>query len=79
MHADKVQEVDMRLVVEEVRAHQLVMAWGMVFGVGVDEVGASGVPVNLELALAGAIPDPVETHVDYLIPFLLDIFVGKVT
>ena len=79
MHDETFCEVDMQLVVAEVRVYQLVMAWGMVFGVGVDEVGASGVPVNLELALAGAIPDPVETHVDYLIPFLLDIFVGKVT
>ena len=49
---------------DEVRAHQLVMAWGMVFGVVVPEVGDSGVPVNLELALAGAIPDPVEAHGD---------------
>ena len=42
------------------------MAWGMVFGVVVPEVGASGGPVNIEVALAGAIPDPVEAHVNRL-------------
>ena len=36
------------------------------FGVVVPKVGASGVPVNLELALVGAIPDPVEAHVNRL-------------
>ena len=66
MHADKVREVYMWLVVEEVRAHQSVMAWGMVFGVVVPEVGASGDSVNIEMALAGAIPDPVEAHVNRL-------------
>ena len=48
---------------EEVRAYQSVMAWGMVFDVLVSEVSASGGPVNLEVALAGVIPDPVEVHV----------------
>ena len=33
MHDDKVSKLDMWLVVEDVRAHQAVMAWGMVFGV----------------------------------------------
>ena len=52
----------MWLVVEELRSHQAVMAWGMVFGVVVPKVGASGGPVNIELDLTGAIPDPVEAH-----------------
>ena len=42
------------------------MAWGMVFGAVVPKVGASGGPVNLELDLEGAIPDPVEAHVNRL-------------
>ena len=42
------------------------MAWGMVFGVVVPEVGASGGPLNLEVALEGAIPYPVEAHVNSL-------------
>ena len=53
------------------------MAWVMVFGVVVPEVGASVGPVNLELALAGAISDPVEVHVNRLCPFLLDSIVCK--
>ena len=56
----------MWLVVEEVRAHRLVMACGIVFGVVVPKVGASRVPVNIEVALAGVIPDPVESHVNRL-------------
>ena len=40
------------------------MAWGMVFGVVVAEVGASGGPVNHEVALVGEIPDPIENHVN---------------
>ena len=66
MHDDEVSKLDMWLVVEELKAHQAVMSWGMVFGVVVPKVGASGVPVNLELALVGAIPDPVEAHVNCL-------------
>ena len=66
MHDNKFRKVDMWLVVEEVRAHQTVMAWSMVFGVVVAEVGASGVSVNLEVALEGAIPDPIEAHVDFI-------------
>ena len=42
------------------------MDWGMVFGVVVPEVGASGGPVNLELTLTSAISDPVEAHVNLL-------------
>ena len=42
MHDNKVRKLDMWLVVEELRAHQSVMAWGMVFGVVVPKVGASG-------------------------------------
>ena len=64
IHDNKVCKIDMRIIVEEVRAHQLVMTWGMVFGVVVAKVGASGVPLYLELAMAGAIHDPVETHFD---------------
>ena len=48
-----------------------VMAWVMLFGVVVPEVGASMGPVNIEVAQAGAIPDRVESHVDRLFPFLL--------
>ena len=48
------------------------MAWVILFGVLVPKVGASGVPVNLEVALAGAIPDPVEARANRLWPFLLD-------
>ena len=66
MHDDEVSKLDMWLVVEELRAHQSVMAWGMVFGVVVPEVVASGGPVNIEAALAGATPDPVEAHVNRL-------------
>ena len=40
------------------------MVWGMVFGVVVSEVGAYRAPVNLEMDLAGAIPDSVEAHVN---------------
>ena len=66
MHDYEVRKLDMWIVVEELRAHQAVMAWGMVFGVVVPEVGASRGQVNLELALTGAIPDPVEAHVNRL-------------
>ena len=66
MHDEKFCEVDMQLVVAEVRVHQLVMAWGIVFGMLVAKIGASGGAVNIELALAGAITDPVEAHVDLL-------------
>ena len=47
MRGDEVSKLDMWLVVEELRAHQALMAWGMVFGVVVPKVGASGGPVNL--------------------------------
>ena len=62
----------MWIAVEEVRAHQLVMTWGMMFGVVVPEVGAPGGPVNLEVALAGGIHDTVEACVNHVQPFLLD-------
>ena len=45
-------------------AYHSVMAWGMVFDVVVPKLGASGVPVNLEVALAGGTPDPVESRVN---------------
>ena len=60
MHENKVSKVYMWLVVEEVRAYHSVMDWGIMFGVVVPEVGASGGTVNLEVALAGGIPDPLE-------------------
>ena len=66
MHDNEVSKLDMWLVVEELRTHKLVMAWEMVFGVVFPEVGASGGRVNIELALVGAIPDPVEVHVNRL-------------
>ena len=55
-----------RFIVEEVREYQLVMDWGMMFGVVVPKVGASGVRVNIEVELAGEIPDPVELYVNLL-------------
>ena len=64
MNYDEVSKLDMWLVVEELRAHQAMMAWGMVFGVVVSKVGASGAPVNIELTLKSAIYDPVEAHVN---------------
>ena len=42
MHDDEVRRLDMWLVVEELSAHQAMMAWGMVFGLVAPEVGASG-------------------------------------
>ena len=48
MHDDEVSKLDMWLVVEKLRAHQAMMAWGVVFGVVVPKVGASGGPVNIE-------------------------------
>ena len=72
MHDNEVRKVYMWLVVEEVMAYHSVMAWGMVFDVVVPEVGASGAPVNLELTLTSAIPDPVEAHFNRLWPFLFD-------
>ena len=66
MHDEKVSKLDMWLVVEELGAHQAMMAWGMVFGVVVSEVGASGGPVNIELTLKSEISDPVEAHVNCL-------------
>ena len=41
MHDNEASKFDMWLVVEEVRAHKLVTAYGVVFGVVVSEVGAS--------------------------------------
>ena len=66
MHDNKVSKVYMYLFVEEVRAHQSVMAWVMVFGVVVPKVGASRGPVNIELTLTSVISDPVEVHVNCL-------------
>ena len=47
MHYDEVSKLDMWLVVEELRVHQAMMAWGMVFGVVVPKVGALVGPVNI--------------------------------
>ena len=66
MHDDEVSKLDMWLVVEVLRAHQAMMASGMMFGVVVPEVGASGAPVNLELSLTSAIYDPVEAHANFI-------------
>ena len=73
IHDNEVCKVDMWLFVEEVRAHQLVM----VFGVVVAKAGAYRGPVNLELSLSGAIPDSVEAHFNCLQRFLLDNIVFK--
>ena len=40
MHDNEVSKLDMRLIVEELMAHQAMMDWGMVFGVVVPKVGA---------------------------------------
>ena len=77
MHDDEVIKLDMWLVVEELWAHEAMMSWGVVFGVIVPEVGAYGSPVNFELTLTGAIPDPVEVHVNLFRKFLLDGIVCK--
>ena len=67
----------MWLVVEELREHQSVVVWFIVFGVVFAEVDASRGPVNIEVALAGAIPDPVEAHVDFFLSFMIDGVVSK--
>ena len=46
--------------------HKSVMTWVMVLGVVVPEVDDSGGAINLEVDLAGAIPDPVEAHFNHL-------------
>ena len=53
------------------------MAWGMVFGVVFPEVGASGGPVNIEVALVDIISDPAEANANRLRPFLLDFVACK--
>ena len=62
MYDDEVSKLEMWLVVEEMREHQAMMAWGMVFGVVVPEAGAYGAPVNIEFNLTSAISDQAETH-----------------
>ena len=78
MHDNKFSKVYMWIFMEEVRSHKSVMAWGMVIGVVVPKFRASEGPVNLEVALVGAIPDPVEAHVNRLRPFLIDCIVFKI-
>ena len=46
------------------RTHALVMGWGMMLGDVVGHVFGPGGPENGKLALADAIAEPVETHVD---------------
>ena len=77
MHDAEVIKLDMWLVVEEMWAHEAMMAWVMVFGVIVPKVGDSGDAVNIEVALAGGIPDPLEAHVNRFRLFLLDGIVCK--
>ena len=66
IHEEEVSKLYLWLVIEELRENQGMMAWGMMFGVLVPKVGASRGPVNLELTLTVAIPDPVEAHVNHL-------------
>ena len=66
MHDGNVRKSGMWLFVEELRLHQAVMAWGMVFGVVAPKVGAYGGPLNLQLALTGEIPVPLEAHGNHL-------------
>ena len=67
----------MWIVGEEVRVNQSGMAWGVLFGVVFVKVFYSIGPMNIELALSGAISDPVKAHVNYFQLFLLDGVVGK--
>ena len=53
-------------------AHLLVMFGAMVFGEVVAEVVFAGLPMDSKLALADAIADPVEAHVDGLGAALFD-------
>ena len=66
MHDDEVSKLDMWLVVAELRKHQAMMDWEIVFGVVVSKVGDYRGLVNLELTLTSAIYDPVEAHVNCL-------------
>ena len=66
MYDKKISEVDMRIVMQEGRANLSVMDWVMVLGVVVTMVGADGGLLYLELSLAGAIHNPVETNIDSL-------------
>ena len=50
----------------------LVVGRGMMFGEVVGTVCGAFAPVDLKLALAYAIADPVKTHVDRFGPFLFD-------
>ncbi len=53
-------------------AHEFVMGGGMVFGVVVAQILAARPLIDEELALAGAILDPIKLHVDGFRPFLFD-------
>ena len=56
-------------------AHLAVMGRRMVFGVIITTICRSRAPENYELALAGSIYDPIETHVYCLGSLLFDCFV----
>ena len=47
-------------------AHQLMMVSWVVFGEVVSEVKFAFLPMNVELALAYAVADPIEAHIDCL-------------
>ena len=57
--------------------HLRMMCCRVMLGVRVCKVEGSRSPVNEELALPGAILQPVKTHVNGLGPFLLDGSIGK--
>lgn len=56
---------------QSIRPHVLMVGGGKMFGVVVREIGRSTLPVDVELALADAVADPVIAHVDRLGAFLL--------
>ena len=51
-------------------SHCSVVGWSMVFGDVICKVSCSRLPVDGELALIDAVPEPVESHVDGLGPLL---------
>ena len=60
-----------------VMAHGHVMLARVCFGEEVREIGAAWLPFNVEMALADAVTDPVETHVHGLATLLLDCVVSN--
>ena len=53
-------------------AHATMVCWRVMFGEVVGEIVGAAAPVDDELALADAVADPVETHVDGLGAALFD-------